>query len=71
MTLDQLAIWFSVAVGVAAGVRALLRRRTFTDLTRPFDEAEAEAKRRGDTRAIGKARKDRREAVHASLRRAA
>lgn len=70
---DTLAFAACLA-GAAAPLLLLIRRKAkpgFEQLVQPFNKAEEDARRRGDTRAIGKARKDRREAVHASLRRAA
>ncbi len=80
MTPEQLdALAFAACLaGAAAPLVLLIRRKRklnqtydFADLIESYNQAEEDARQRGDTRAVGKARKDRRDAVHASLRRAA
>ena len=76
MTPEQLdAIAFAACLaGAAAPLLLLIRRKAkpgFEQLVQPFNQAEEDARQRGDTRAIGKARRDRKEAVHKALERAA
>jgi hypothetical protein len=77
MNYSDAAFFVCLAAGAAAFVRYGLsaigkpKEPTFTDYIAPFDQAEQEARQRGDCRAIGKARRERKEAVHKALERAA
>jgi hypothetical protein len=77
MTYSDAAFFVCLAAGAASLVRFGLsaigkpKAPSFTDYIAPFDQAEQEARQRGDTRAIGKARRERKEAVHKALERPA